>query len=140
MMIPEPTALRYHVEIDKDEYFDVDYVDGPDGPEPVPTPEPEDLPFDAAECPLCGQFIGAGLLVREDFYGREIEAADWTTCFRGPFGPVCEDCVEHADKAVARMLVSEWLAPVTDAARFYAAQHPDSPTAAWFATNLPTTS
>jgi hypothetical protein len=151
MTTTEPTTLRFHTEVDRDEDYyrplrDWTYACawvGEHGGDEPPCPEPEDLPFDTATCAMCGGDVGAGLYSREDTYGRETEYEGWVTTFRGPLGVVCEDCVQPAEEAVARLLRSDWFAPVRDILRYVIPTHatvvPDvyATARAWVAANLP---
>jgi hypothetical protein len=145
MTTTEPSTLRYHAEVDPDDYYrpmrDWEHACewAADHNEPQP-PFPEDgsdIVFDATYCVMCNGYIGPGLHSREDSHGREIEYEAWITMFRGPLGLVCEDCVQPAEEAVARLLRSDWFLPAATALRFYLHDHPDSVLRDWFtAANL----
>lgn len=122
-----PAPLQFHTEVDPDEVYGYDVVEGPDGePEQVPTPEPDDLPFDCAKCVLCDTGI-AGYLTEDPETGYERSA--WGTCYRGPLGPVCEDCLDVAERAVARVVRSEWLRTPLNILRAVGLVHPREPLA-----------
>jgi hypothetical protein len=138
MTTTEPT-LRFHQEVDQEDVFgNFEYVYGEDGPEQSPLPDPDDLPFDAAACAMCGNPVGGIISMSEDRYGNERESGHWIITYRGPLGVVCEDCIDPAEQAVARLLRSDWFLPAYTALRFYLTDHPDTVLRDWFtAANLP---